>query len=69
VNGNSVFVAALSPELKRHMLLIDWLVDEANFAIVAVEGERSRYDSAARIFGHCISLIYNTRHLFTGWLL
>ena len=34
------------------MLLIDWLVDEANFVIVAVEGERSRHDSAARIFGY-----------------
>jgi hypothetical protein len=37
------------PELKRGMLLIDCLIDEANFAIVAVEGERSRHDSAARI--------------------
>ena len=40
------------PELKRDMLLIDCLIDEANFAIVAVEGERSRHDSAGAHFGY-----------------
>jgi hypothetical protein len=65
VNGNSVFVAAFVPELKRDMLLIDWLADEANFAVVAVEGERSRHDSAARIFGYSHLSSITRDHLFT----
>jgi hypothetical protein len=52
-------------ELKKDMLLIDWLVDEANFAIVTVEGEEQARLCGAH-FWLFVSLIYNTRHLFTS---
>lgn len=59
MDGNLVFVAALPQTSKGICFLIDRLGQRSKFAIIAFEGETSRHDSAARIFGWHI----HTSHL------